>query len=78
MIDWRRKKVHEICTRTFGIQVNRASVFFKTLSEMVHKKSYIGSAVQIRKIMKDAGFCFATEHIGTTVTMIDAENVTAL
>lgn len=67
--------MHAIAT---GIEVNWAAVLFKVLLEMVQKKGSTGFAVQISKLLKDAGFPFTVDKDGSSVTMVDADNVVAL
>lgn len=52
-------------------------VTFKIMTEMVQKKS-IGFAVQISRLLQNAGFGFTLAADGTSATVIDSENFVAL
>lgn len=60
-----------------GIQINWASVIFKIMSEMMQKK-ITGFTVQINVLLQNATFSLTAASDGTSVTIIDAENVMVL
>lgn len=45
---------------------------------MVQKKISTSFPLQIRKLLKDVGFCFTAEQDGTPFTIIDSKNMTVL
>lgn len=72
-----KKKVLFISVILSSTKINQASVIFKILTEMLQKKS-TSFAVQINKLLQDAAFSFTATSDGTSITMLDAENVVAL